>query len=158
MELRQLEHFIAVAEERSFTRAALRLNMAQSAISASVRALERDLGTELLHRTTQSVRLSAAGETLLPQARKILADVADASDLVADVQAGVRGTLTIGTMQALVAGPVQIAPLLAALREAHPLLEIRLRQATRGSAELAEEMLEGRIDVAVLALPGRATG
>lgn len=68
MEIRRLQHFIAVAEERSFTRAAERLNLVQSGVSASIRALEKDLGAALFERTTQRVELTAAGKTLLPQA------------------------------------------------------------------------------------------
>lgn len=87
-------------EQRSFTRAAQRLHIDQSAVSASIRTLERDLQTELFNRTTQRVELADAGATRLPQARRILAEVASARELVADVRGGLRGTLAIGTMQA----------------------------------------------------------
>jgi DNA-binding transcriptional LysR family regulator len=155
MELRQLEHFVAVAEERSFTRAARRLYIVQSAMSASIRALERDLQAELFARTTQRVSLTDAGAMLLPQARRILAEVAAARELVADVDGGLRGTVTIGTMEALSAGPIDIARLLAEFRTSHPLLEIRLHQAAGGSAELAEHLRDGRMDLAFLSLPER---
>jgi DNA-binding transcriptional LysR family regulator len=154
MELRHLEHFLAVAEELSFTRAAGRLHIVQSAVSASVRALERDLQTELFNRTTQRVRLTDAGTMLLPQARRILAEVGSARESVADVRAGLRGTLTIGTMQALSAGPVDIVGQLVDFRVTHPLLEIRLRHLQGGSSELADELRDGGIDIAVLSLPG----
>ena len=75
MELRQLEHFIAVAEESSFTRAAQRLQVVQSTLSVSVRALERELGARLLERTTHRVRLTDAGRALLAEARNALAAV-----------------------------------------------------------------------------------
>jgi DNA-binding transcriptional LysR family regulator len=119
MDFRHLEHFVAVAEERSFTRAAQRLHIVQSAVSASIRTLERDLQTELFNRTTQRVELADAGATLLPQARRILAEVASARELVADVRGGLRGTLAIGTMKALSAGPVDLARLLAEFRGSH---------------------------------------
>lgn len=153
MDVRHLEHFVAVAEERSFTRAAQRLHIVQSAVSASIRTLERDLGTSLFDRTTQRVELTDAGATLLPQARRILAEVAAARELVADVRSGLRGSLTIGTMQALSAGPIDLARLLGDFRASHPLLEIRLRYAAGGSAELAELLRDGRLDVAVVSLP-----
>jgi DNA-binding transcriptional LysR family regulator len=155
MELRQLEHFVAVAEERSFTRAARRLYIVQSAVSASIRALERDLQAELFTRTTQRVSLTDAGAMLLPQARRILAEVSAARELVADVHGGLRGTLTIGTMQGLTAGAIDIALLLGEFRTTHPLLEIRLHQAAGGSAELAERVRDGRMDLAFLSLPDR---
>jgi DNA-binding transcriptional LysR family regulator len=153
MELRQLEHFVAVAEERSFTRASQRLHLVQSAVSASIRTLERDLEAELFNRTTQRVALTDAGATLLPQARRILAEVASAHELVADVRGGLRGSLTIGTMQALSAGPIDVPSMLGRLRVSHPQLEIRLRYAEGGSSALAEHLRDGRVDVAILSLP-----
>jgi DNA-binding transcriptional LysR family regulator len=156
MEIRQLEHFLAVAEERHFTRAARRLHLVQSAVSASIRALERDLAIDLFRRTTQRVELTDAGALLVPQARRILADVDAARALLDDVGHGLRGTLTIGTMQALSAGPLDIAQVLGDFCAEHPLVEIRLRQAGSGSLELAEELRQGHVDLAILSLPGRA--
>ena len=155
MDLRHLEHFVAVAEERHFTRAAERLHLVQSAVSASIRTLERDLQAELFSRTTQRVELTDAGALLLPQARRILAEIAAARELVADVRGGLRGTLTVGTMQALVAGPVDLARLLADFRASHPLLEIQLRHGAGGSAEMAQQVRDGRLDLAILSLPER---
>jgi DNA-binding transcriptional LysR family regulator len=155
MDLRHLEHFVAVADARNFTRAAERLHIVQSAVSASIRTLERDLQAELFNRTTQRVELTHAGAMLLPQARRILAEVQTARDLVADVRDGLRGTLTIGTMQALSGGTLDIPRLLAGFRESHPLLEVHLRFAANGSAELAEQLRDGQLDVAILSLPDR---
>jgi len=72
VELRHLEHFVAVAEERNFTRAARRLHLVQSALSVSIRSLERELDTQLFERTTREVRLTDAGRVLLPEARRTL--------------------------------------------------------------------------------------
>src|SRR3954463_4887606 len=72
MDLRQLEYVVAVAEERSFTRAAARCHVVQSALSAQVARLERELGVTLFHRTSRSVRVAPAGELLLPHARLLL--------------------------------------------------------------------------------------
>jgi DNA-binding transcriptional LysR family regulator len=155
MELRHLEHFVAVAEARNFTRAAERLHIVQSAVSASIRTLERDLQVELFNRTTQRVDLTDAGLMLLPQARLILAEVQAARELVADVRGGLRGTLTIGTMEALSGGALDIPRLLAGFRESHPLLEVRLHHAANGSAELSDLLRDGRLDIAVLSLPER---
>ena len=159
MDIRHLEHFVAVAEARSFTRAAERLHIVQSAVSASIRTLERDLRTDLFNRTTQRVQLTEAGAMLLPRARQILAQMQSARELVADVRGGLRGTLTIGTMQALSAGPLDIPQVLADFRESHPLLEIHLRYAANGSVELAGQLRDGQIDIAILSLPdGRPPG
>ena len=73
MELRHLATFVAVAEEGSFTRASARLHVVQSAVSAGVRTLERELGAALFDRTTHRVRLTDAGYALLPEARATLA-------------------------------------------------------------------------------------
>jgi DNA-binding transcriptional LysR family regulator len=72
MELRQLRHFIAVAEELHFGRAAARLGAAQPSVSRGVIELERELGTKLLERTTRGVRLTHAGMAFLPEARQVL--------------------------------------------------------------------------------------
>ncbi|NEA22753.1 LysR family transcriptional regulator, partial [Actinomadura bangladeshensis] len=72
MELRQLEYFVAVAEEAGFGAAAARIGIVQSAVSQQVRRLERELGVPLFDRTTRRVRLSGAGERLLPEARAVL--------------------------------------------------------------------------------------
>ncbi|MBD0422797.1 LysR substrate-binding domain-containing protein [Streptomyces sp. NPDC052309] len=144
MELRHLQHFVAVAEDQHFTRAAERLLVSQSGLSASIRSLERELQTPLFVRTTRRVTLTEAGRALLGEARRILAQVRSAHEAVAAVQGVLRGTLSLGTEQC-VAG-VYVAGLLAAFRRRHPDVEIRLRQA--GSGELAEEVAAGRLDLA----------
>src|SRR5436189_171912 len=75
MELHQLRYFVAVAEERHFTKAARGLRVAQPSVSRAIRVLEEELGTPLFHRMTGNVALTPAGETLLPWARRVLADV-----------------------------------------------------------------------------------
>ncbi|MFE1263268.1 LysR substrate-binding domain-containing protein [Streptomyces albogriseolus] len=144
MELRHLQHFVAVAEDQHFTRAAERLMVSQSGLSASVRALERELQTPLFVRTTRRVTLTEAGRALLAEAERILAQVRAAHEAVAAVQGVLRGTLAVGTEQCI-AG-VNVAELLAAFRRRHPDVEIRLRQ--WGSAALAEEVAAGRLDLA----------
>lgn len=144
MELRHLQHFVAVAEDRHFTRAAERLMVSQSGLSSSIRALERELQAPLFVRTTRRVTLTEAGRALFVEAERILAQVRSAHDAVAAVQGVLRGTLSLGTEQCI-AG-VHCATLLAAFRRRHPDVEIRLRQA--GSEALAEEVAAGRLDLA----------
>ncbi|MET9564688.1 MULTISPECIES: LysR family transcriptional regulator [Streptomyces] len=144
MELRHLQHFVAVAEDQHFTRAAERLMVSQSGLSASIRALERELRAPLFVRTTRRVTLTEAGRALLTEAERILAQVRAAHDAVAAVQGVLRGTLSLGTEQCI-AG-VHVAPLLAEFRRRHPDVEIRLRQA--GSGALAEDVAAGRLDLA----------
>lgn len=144
MELRHLQHFVAVAEDQHFTRAAERLLVSQSGLSASIRALERELQTPLFVRTTRRVTLTPAGRALLCEAERILAQVRAAHEAVAAVQGVLRGMLALGSEQCI-AG-VHVAGLLAAFRRAHPDVEICLRQA--GSGALAEEVAAGRLDLA----------
>ncbi|MFF3906199.1 LysR substrate-binding domain-containing protein [Streptomyces sp. NPDC001848] len=144
MELRHLQHFVAVAEDQHFTRAAERLMVSQSGLSASIRALERELRAPLFVRTTRRVTLTEAGRALLGEAERILAQVRAAHEAVAAVQGVLRGTLALGAEQCIPG--VHVAGLLAAFRRRHPDVEIRLRQA--GSGALAEEVAAGRLDLA----------
>jgi DNA-binding transcriptional LysR family regulator len=149
MELRQLQHFIAVAEEQHFTRAARRLNIVQSALSTSVRMLEQELHAQLFVRTTRQVRLTAAGQVFLGKARDVLDAVGAARDAVTALQGMQRGTLRIGSVQSLPAF-VDLPSLLARFHRAHPGIEVRLRQ---GSATaLLEKVRAGRLDLAFLPL------
>jgi DNA-binding transcriptional LysR family regulator len=151
MELRQLEYFVAVAEERHFTKAAQRLMVSQSGLSASVRALERELGSALFVRTTRSVELTGAGRALLGEATRTLAGARAAKEAVAAVQGLLRGSLAVGTEQCV---NVDVGALLARFRARHENVEVRLRQA--GSAVLAQDVADGRLDLAFITLPGPA--
>ena len=120
MELRHLQHFLAVAEEQSFTRAAGRIHLVQSALSVSVRSLERELGARLFDRTTHSVQLTSAGEALVVEARRTLAAAEAARDAVAAVRGGVRGTVRVGIMHSLAL--IDLAGLLTRYHREHPLI------------------------------------
>ncbi len=151
MELRQLEHFVAVAQECHFTRAAKRLHIAQSGLSASIRSLERELGASLFVRSTRQVQLTPAGQALMTEALRALAASNAAKDAVAAVQGLLRGSLSIGSLQCLHA--VHLPTLLARFLSAHPGLEVRLRQG--GSDELIEQVRAGRLDIAFVSRPSR---
>ena len=153
MELRQLEHFIAVAEELSFTRAARRLHVVQSGVSAAIRSLERELGCALFERTSQQVRLTGAGAALLPEARATLNAAQAAQDVVRAAQDTLRGTVNVGAMASVEV--VDLPALLGQLHARHPAIDVRLRLATTGSAGLAHALLSGDLDVAFLSLPDR---
>jgi DNA-binding transcriptional LysR family regulator len=150
MELRHLATFVAVAEEGSFTRASDRLRVVQSAVSAAVRNLERELGAPLFDRTTHKVTLTDAGRALLPEARKALAAADAARDAVDQVRGGLRGTVNLGIMQVDALGTVNIAALLSAFRSQHPDVELHATQAN--STEMAIRVRDGRLDFAFLAL------
>ncbi|SHJ43947.1 DNA-binding transcriptional regulator, LysR family [Nocardiopsis flavescens] len=150
VELRQVEYFIAVAEERSFTRAAERTHVSQSGLSAAIRTLERELGSPLFHRTTRSVELSPAGFALLPKARAMLDLAAAGRDAVAATTTHLRGSLRLGSEQCL--GVIDITELLARFHRRHPHVDIVFDQA--GSTTLLERMRQGSLDVAFVAAGG----
>lgn len=152
MELRQLEHFVAVAEERHFTRAADLLHISQSGLSASIRALEVELGATLFTRSTRRVELTAAGQALLADSLRTLASAAAARNAVAAVRGLLRGALSVGAEQCL--GSVDLPVQLAQFRTANPGIEVRLRHAS--SAELMESVSSGRVDIALVAVCGPA--
>ncbi|AHI01912.1 LysR family transcriptional regulator [Kutzneria albida] len=151
MELRQLEYFVAVAEECHFTRAAQRLHVAQSGLSASIRTLERELGATLFLRSTRQVELTEAGRALLVEARRALTNVAAARDAVAAVQGLLRGRLAVGTIQCLCT--VDLPRVLAQFSAAHPGVQMQLRHSE--SADLIEQVRTGRLDVAFVSRPAR---
>ena len=152
MELRHLETFVAVAEERSFSRAADRLHVVQSAVSATIRNLEREWGVALFHRTTHRVELSDAGRALLDEARAALAAAANVTAAVDEVRGGLRGTIRVGIMQAtLGAGGISVAAAISAFRAAHPNVTLTVRQG--GSADQAERVRAGELDLAFVGLP-----
>ena len=153
MELRQLATFVAVAEEGSFTRAADRLHVVQSAVSAGVRNLEKELGVMLFDRSTHSVKLTDAGRALLPEARATLAAAQAARDAVDEARGGLRGTVVLGTMQAQGMRAIDLTGVLATFRAEHPGVEVTIRHAG-GSSEMAREVREGRLDLAFVSLAG----
>src|ERR1700754_3755002 len=153
MELRHLATFIAVAEDGSFTRASTRLHVVQSAVSAGVRTLERELGAALFDRTTHRVRLPDARAPPLPGARAARAAARGAREAVDAVRGGLRGTVTLGIMQGGASGSIDVAGLLAAFRADHPDVELHARQGH--SAEMAEQVRDGGLDFAFLAPPRR---
>jgi DNA-binding transcriptional LysR family regulator len=158
MELRHLQTFVAVAEEQSFSRAADRLHVVQSAVSATIRNLEREWGVTLFQRTTHQVRLSDAGRALLPEARAALAAAEGVEHAVDEVRGGLRGTIRLGIMQATLGpGGISVAATIAAFRAAHPAVTVTVRQG--GSADQAERVRTGELDVAIVGLPdGRLPG
>ncbi|NEC65982.1 LysR family transcriptional regulator [Streptomyces sp. SID9727] len=150
MEMRQLEYFVAVAEEQNFTRAAERLHISQSGVSARIRQLERELGAELFDRSSRTVTLTVAGKAALEHARAALAAVDAIGRSVDEVTELVRGRLTVGMVVGCTLTPLFEA--LADFHEAHPGVEISLLEDS--SDRLTEGVRTGTVD---LALIGTAT-
>ncbi|OXY94091.1 LysR family transcriptional regulator [Streptomyces diastatochromogenes] len=147
---RDLRYFVAVAEELHFTRAAERLYVSQPALSKQIRALERQLGAELLHRDRHGVALTAAGEALLPHARQVLAAWEEGAAAVEAAKATQRSTLTVGMSTSPGRGG-----LLPAIRSrftaAHPEATARLRQVSWEDPTAG--LADGSADVAFVWLP-----
>ncbi|GAA2325054.1 LysR substrate-binding domain-containing protein [Nonomuraea roseoviolacea subsp. roseoviolacea] len=155
MELRQLAYFVAVAEEASFTRAAASLHVAQPGVSAQIRQLERELGQPLFDRSARAVRLTAAGEAVLPYARAALKAVAGARQVVDELTGLLRGHVVMGAVS--LPGALDVPGLLADFHDAHPAVEITLKEADPET--VVQEVRSGRMDLGLFGLgPGVPPG
>src|ERR1700736_411899 len=144
--LRQLEYFVAVVDQRSFTTAAAGLHVTQPGLSHQIRALERDLGGPLLERLPRSVRLTPAGRTALPHARASLAH-AERTGSAARRASGVEtGELHVGTLYSISTGILPGA--LHTWRRGYPDLQVHLVE-LRHTDDLIALMEAGQADVAV---------
>ncbi|MFF5080359.1 LysR family transcriptional regulator [Actinoplanes sp. NPDC000266] len=150
MELRQLEYFVTVAEEANFTRAAEKVHISQSGVSAQVKALEHELGAELFDRSGRVARLTEAGLAALPYARAALDAAADLRQAVDEVRGLVRGHVTVG----MVTG-CEVTPLFAGIagfHAEHPGIELELTEGD--SDDLVAGVRAGAIDIALVGLAG----
>jgi len=147
MDLRQMEYVLALADEQHFTRAASVCGVTQSGLSASIRALEAELGAELFHRTTRRVELTDAGLALLPHARELLSQASAGRDAVVRVTQALSGQLRVGAEQCL--GAIDVPALLERFHRRYPAVTIRFTQA--GSLEQLDLLRAGDLDVAFVA-------
>ncbi|WP_329121011.1 LysR family transcriptional regulator [Streptomyces sp. NBC_01465] len=152
MELQQMRYVLAVAETNSFTRAAERCLVVQSALSHQVARLEKELGARLFERTSRRVRLTPAGEAFLPLARQCLDAAERAAAEVAATVGEVRGRLAVGLIPSVAA--VDIPGALRDFHRQYPDVRISLR--VGASEELAEQVRDGALDLAFLGLPTTA--
>ncbi len=149
MELRQLRSFVAVAEELHFRRAADRLHLAQPSVSQQVRTLESELGVRLFERNRRGVVLTAAGVTLLEDARDLLARAARAAERARDAGTGVRGRLRLSLTRSLTGGLA--GEIVEAFRGRYP--EVSLELSVGYTSLHAEQLRHGLIDVAFVRPP-----
>lgn len=145
MELRQLEHFLAVVEEGSFGRAAARVFMVQSSLSASLRALERSLGTELFIRGRRGAELTDAGKAFLEPARAVIEGADRAKDAVAEVKGLLRGTVRIAAV--FVPRSIDLIETIRRFREQHPGVEVRVVPAD--PMTMVKLVADGEVDFAI---------
>ncbi len=150
MELRHLRYFVVVAEEGHFTRAAERLGMQQPPLSQQIRALEQELGFDLLRRHPKGAALTAGGEIFLREARAILGSVDEAVERARRASNGSTGQLTVGFTSSAAAHPF-IPAVMRAYRERWP--EVTLTFSEGNAAELTEALAQDKLDVAFLRRP-----
>ncbi len=149
MELRDLRYFVAVAQQRNFSRAASALHVSQPALSEQIRKLEDELGAPLFERTSRGVVLTDAGSAFLPQARAVIAQAEIAADSVRMVAQGVAGTLTLGFIDSAALGI--LPPLIRRFTERYPNVKLALREL--GTRAQLEAVTEGAIDVGIVRGP-----
>jgi len=152
--LPQLRYFLAVADEGQFTRAAEHLSVAQPSVSAQIRRLEALLGTELFHRGPGPVTLTDAGITLLPIARRIVADLVSIDDEIAGLDELLRGQVAVGATPSLSA--TLLPSVLGRFHRQHPGVVIRVSE--QGSPQLLEALLAGTLDLALAIAPVASKG
>jgi DNA-binding transcriptional LysR family regulator len=155
MELHQLRYFVAVAEERSFTRAASRLFLAQPSLSVQIRKLEQDVGARLFERTGRRVMLTAAGDVLLEHAVRALAELDRGRERVEEVNGLRGGRVSVGVLPSI--GARLLPDVLAGFREAYPGVTVRVVEHDV-SREFEELVRSGELDLAMTRLPTTLRG
>lgn len=144
--LEQLQGFVTVARFANFTRAAEELYLAQPTLSRQITALEQSLGAELFHRARGGSTLTPAGESLLPLARRMLADAESVRRELAELAGLERGRVRLGATPTLCISLV--AEVLRSFHAAHPGIELHLSE--RGSRRLLDELASGELDLALI--------
>lgn len=154
VDLRQLRQFVAVAEELHFHRAAARLHMSQPPLTAAIRKLEDEIGSELIQRGNRTLGLTAAGHVLLAQARLTLQQAEHAVAATRDAAAGRSGTVRLGYVGSALYG--RLPQVIRAFRGSHPQVRLELIEAT--SAQQVAMLRAQRLDVGVLIPPVHDAG
>jgi DNA-binding transcriptional LysR family regulator len=153
MELRQLEYFIAVAGEMNFSRAAQRVHVVQSALSSSVRKLEKELGVELFDRSKQQIKITPAGELFREHARRVIQTARLARDSMSDFRGELAGTVDLGSLISF--GRLDVPKVVGEFHRRYPLVRIRLRQSQTGSMAYLSAIADGSLDLALVSSPDR---
>jgi DNA-binding transcriptional LysR family regulator len=145
MEIAQLEAYVAVVEEKSFSRAAVRVHRTQPAVSQSVRRLEEWFGAALLDRSSKSGVLTEAGRIVYDHAKRLLNTREEARSAIAELQALERGRVTVGANESTA---LYLLPVLAAFRQRHPRVQVAVERSL--SREIPSALLRHEIDLGVL--------
>jgi len=150
MELRHLRYFVAVAEEKSVTRAAARLGMQQPPLSQQIKALEQELRFRLFERLPKGVELTAGGAVFLDEARALLDGVDRAAQKAASVASGAQGSITVGFTSSVAAHRLA-SDIIRAYRYSYPGVALEFREGN--AAELTEAVASGELHAAILREP-----
>lgn len=149
--LKQLRYFDALAREQHFGRAADACAVTQPALSMQIQELEQTLGLALVERTRSGIKLTPKGEEIAKRAQRVLNDVHDLVDFAQHSGSVLSGALRLGVIPSV--APYLLPPLLAVLQEDYPDLELHVRETQ--TATLTAELVEGKLDVLLLAMPVR---
>src|SRR5215470_11462141 len=149
IELRHLRYFLAVAEEAHFTRAAAKLHVTQPTLSHQIRELEGQLNLPLFDRVGRRVKLTAAGEMLLPHARRVMRELMEAQTALDELHGLNRGWLRVGIMQTVNA--CVIPEIVARFSEAHPGIHVTCEE--MAVADIESDLESGRLDLGISFLP-----
>ena len=149
MTLQQLTYFLAAVEHGSFSAAAQSLFMAQPSLSEQIRRLEAELGVPLFARAGRGLELTEAGRLLRPHAERTVAAAQDAAESVREVRDLTGGTVAFGTFGS--AHHYLLGGLVEDFRTRHP--NVRVRAIGQNSAEVADEVREGRLEAGLVVLP-----
>lgn len=149
MQIQQLMYFVAVARVRNFTRAADAMGVAQPTLSKQIRVLENALGSALFVRDRGGASLTAAGEALLPHARRVVIDVENAERAVQEVIGMRRGRIRLGATPSLCDG--LLADALRRFRDRYPDIDVGVEEG--GSRDLTRSLVRGQLDLALVIVP-----
>lgn len=152
--LRQLRYFDALARCLHFGRAAEQCAVTQPALSMQVQVLEKELGLTLLERSRNGVSLTPGGREIAERAARVLADVNDLIDSARQLAGSFTGTLRFGAIPSI--APYLLPQLLPLIRETYPELDLHLRETQ--TQKLLDELVDGQLDLVLLALPVEHTG
>lgn len=154
MNLRDLQYLVALAETRHFGRAAERCHVSQPTLSAQLKKLEESLGVTLIERRPRRVALTAAGVAVVERARRMLRDAEDIRALARASQDPLSGQLKLGLIPTL--GPYLLPRIAPRIARALPKLQLMLHEYQ--TAPLVERVVQGELDLAILALPADTKG
>ncbi len=149
MEFRELNYLITIAEERSISKAAEKLFMAQSSLSQSLQSMEAELGGKLFIRTSTGVRPTQAGEIMLERARKMLVDYRQVRDIIQDMEELKAGQVEFGI--STFRGSYLLPGALRSFKRLYPQIHVEITEAN--SMALEQLLIEGRLDLGLVVLP-----